>query len=36
VKIEIGLAQGKKLFDKRNAIKEKDQKRNLDRIKKQF
>lgn len=36
VKIEIGLAQGKKMFDKRNAIKEKDQKRNLDRIKKQF
>lgn len=33
-KIEIALAQGKKSFDKRNTIKQKDQKRDLDRIKK--
>ena len=34
VKIEIALAQGKKSFDKRQSIKEKDTKRELDRIKK--
>ncbi|MCB0703778.1 MAG: SsrA-binding protein SmpB [Saprospiraceae bacterium] len=33
-KIEIALAQGKKSFDKRETIKEKDQKRDLDRIRK--
>ncbi len=33
-KIEIALAQGKKSFDKRNSIKEKDQKRDMDRMKK--
>ncbi len=33
-KLEIALAQGKKSFDKRNAIKQKDQKRELDRMKK--
>lgn len=33
-KIEIALAQGKKSFDKRNSIKEKDQKRDLARMKK--
>lgn len=34
VKMEIALAQGKKLYDKRDAIKEKDNKRELDRLKK--
>lgn len=34
VKVEIALAQGKKSYDKRNSIKEKDAKRDLDRIKK--
>jgi SsrA-binding protein len=33
-KLEIALAKGKKLFDKRDAIKDRDNKRNLDRIKK--
>lgn len=33
-KIEIALAQGKKSFDKRHSIKEKDAKRELDRIEK--
>jgi len=32
-KLEIALAQGKKSFDKRNSIKEKDQKRDMDRLK---
>lgn len=36
VKLEIGLAQGKKVFDKRQSIKEKDNKRELDRLKKLF
>jgi SsrA-binding protein len=31
VKVEIGLAKGKKLFDKRVSIKEKDIKRDLER-----
>ncbi len=31
VKVEIGLARGKKKFDKRESIKEKDVKRQLDR-----
>lgn len=31
IKIEIGLAKGKKTYDKRESIKEKDQKRELDR-----
>ena len=31
VKIEIGLAKGKKLYDKRESIKEKDIKRDLER-----
>lgn len=34
VKLEIALAQGKKSFDKRESIKEKDVKRDLDRMKK--
>jgi SsrA-binding protein len=33
-KLEICLAQGKKSFDKRDAIKERDNKRELDRLKK--
>ena len=35
-KLEIALARGKKLFDKREVIKDRDNKRNLDRIKKNF
>ena len=34
VKIEIGRAKGKKIHDKRNTIKDRDSKRELDRIKK--
>jgi SsrA-binding protein len=30
-KVDIALARGKKTFDKRSSIKEKDQKRDLDR-----
>ncbi len=33
-KLDIGLAKGKKLYDKRDTIKDRDNKRNLDRIKK--
>lgn len=33
-KLVIALAKGKKLFDKRETIKDRDNKRNLDRIKK--
>ncbi len=33
-KIEIGLGKGKKSFDKRQATKEKDEKRSLDRVRK--
>lgn len=33
-KIEIAMAQGKKTFDKRNTIKERDNKRDLERLKK--
>ncbi len=33
-KLEIALAQGKKAYDKRDSLKEKDQKRELDRLKK--
>ena len=35
-KILIALARGKKLYDKRETIKDRDNKRNLDRIKKTF
>jgi len=35
-KLEIFLAKGKKLFDKRDTIKDRDNKRHLDRIKKNF
>ncbi|MBE7035007.1 MAG: SsrA-binding protein SmpB [Ruminococcaceae bacterium] len=31
VKVQIGLARGKKLYDKRNDIAERDAKRNMDR-----
>ena len=36
VKIEIALARGKKLFDKRQTIKERDLKRDLSKMKKEF
>ena len=35
-KLKIALAKGMKLFDKRESIKDRDNKRNLDRIKKNF
>ena len=35
-KMVIGLAKGKKLFDKREDIKDRDNKRRLDRVKKAF
>lgn len=35
-KLEIALAKGKKLYDKRETIKERETKRNLDRIQKQY
>lgn len=35
-KINIALAKGKKLYDKRETIKDRDNKRDLDRIKKGF
>ena len=35
-KIEIAVAKGKKLFDKRESLKEKDNKRDLDRIRKNY
>ncbi len=35
-KLEIALCRGKKLYDKRESLKEKDSKRNLSRIKKNF
>ena len=35
-KLRIALAKGKKLFDKRESIKDRENKRNLDRIKKNF
>ncbi len=35
-KLDISLARGKKLFDKRESIKDRDNKRDLDRIKKNF
>lgn len=36
VKVEIALAQGKKSYDKRQSIKERDSKRELNRLKKAF
>ena len=35
-KMEIALAKGKKLYDKRETMKDRDNKRDLDRIKKNF
>lgn len=35
-KLNIALAKGKKLYDKRDTIKDRDNKRDLDRIKKNF
>ena len=35
-KLRIALAKGKKLHDKRETIKDRDNKRNLDRVKKSF
>ena len=35
-KMEIALVRGKKLHDKRESIKDRDNKRNLDRIKKEY
>ncbi len=32
-KLEVSVAKGKKIYDKRNSIKEKDQKRDLSRLK---
>ena len=36
VKVQIAVAKGKKLYDKRTTIKNKEIKRNLDRLKKSF
>jgi len=36
IKVEIALATGKKSYDKRNVMKERDSKRQLDRIKKSY
>jgi SsrA-binding protein len=35
-KMNIALAKGKKLYDKRETMKDRDSKRDLDRIKKSF
>jgi SsrA-binding protein len=35
-KLQIALAKGKKLYDKRETIKDRDNKRTLDRVKKSF
>lgn len=35
-KLDVALAKGKKLYDKRETIKDRDNKRDLDRIKKNF
>ncbi len=32
VKVEVGLAKGKKLYDKRQSLKEKQQKRDMERL----
>ena len=36
IKVEIGLARGKRLYDKRQTVAERDVKRNLDRTLKQY
>lgn len=35
-KLDVGLARGKKTYDKRESLKEKDAKRQMDRVKKEF
>lgn len=35
-KVEIALAQGKKVYDKRDSIRQRETKRSMDRIKKQY
>ncbi len=35
-KLEIALAKGKKLYDKRQVLKDRDQKKSIDRLKKSF
>ena len=35
-KVTIALVKGKKLYDKRETIRDRDNKRELDRIKKEF
>jgi len=34
IKVKLGLGKGKKMFDKRESIKQKDMKRDLDRERK--
>jgi len=34
IKVKLGLGKGKKMFDKRESIKQKDMKRDLDRVRK--
>jgi len=36
IKVQLGLAKGKKLYDKRNTIKDRDMQRDLDREKKNY
>ncbi|MCB0515058.1 MAG: SsrA-binding protein SmpB [Bacteroidetes bacterium] len=36
IKLDIGLAKGKKSFDKRDTIQQRDQKRDLDRLRKHY
>lgn len=36
VKVEVGLCKGKQLHDKRNSLKEKDMKRDMERIMKNY
>ena len=36
VKLSLGLAKGKRKYDKREAIKRRDEKRDLDRARKQY
>lgn len=36
VKLELALAKGKRQYDKRESIKQRDEKRNLDRIRKEY
>jgi len=35
-KLDVGLGRGKKTYDKRESLKEKDAKRQMDRVKKEF